>query len=485
MKRITRLISSKRFGQPQTNHMVPTSKVAWNHRRESAPPKWRLLKGMAPDSAREFLGNWKIAGGLLCLLVLSGLGPVVMARWDIRPEHISVYLLPLVVGLFNSRRVFAASSKNSWKYPSGLFMANAIWVGIVILIQTQMDRDRMLVIRQLQNGLKPVAVMFTVAMLLPEGRREGMKVISLVVAAFVLGLCANTALEVASLFIDTSQLIGQFAATDWRTGVGLWMDSATLGRTTGIFTQPLEAGFAYSVGAVAAIGLLKAGLAVGWNREILRAGLPVMLLGGVLCLSKVFLGVGLPIALWLLLTHKTGRKSVKQMGPITLIFWVLLLLLAAKSLWSKLDNVQGYIENLTSWDQSSSFIETITAGRFGAETHYVQSIFREVAKSAPVMGYGPGTMEAFDCEYLVFFVQGGIVSLAFYFLILALLGWYGFRIKKINNELGRAYLGLTVLIVLAAWGGPALTVNRSFIMLWFLLAAIPMVLEADVRRGRR
>src|SRR5699024_551510 len=82
----------------------------------------------------------------------------------------------------------------------------------------------------------------------------------------------------------------------WGTGEGSVAENAMrMGRFTGIFNSPAEAGTMYSIAAVLAVWVYSHRLV------IMYCLVTLITLGGVLSVSKVFLLIGLPIILLLFL----------------------------------------------------------------------------------------------------------------------------------------------------------------------------------------
>ncbi len=116
-------------------------------------------------------------------------------------------------------------------------------------------------------------------------------------------------------------------------------------------------------------------------------------------------------------------------------------------------------------------IELFTGGRFDGDESGVSLHFAEVWSKAPLTGFGVGLRgeQALDNALIEYFLYGGIVGLAFYIAILAVILWVAFRGLKTDPVHGKLLMSLWILINGAGIGAPVLTINRSSIFLWIIL----------------
>lgn len=238
----------------------------------------------------------------------------------------------------------------------------------------------------------------------------------------------------------------------------VWSQAMDVGRFSGIFNQPLEAGVFYSVALLA--------LAYCWKYASLNKLLMLILLvlifaGGSLSLSKNFLVVGVATALifsiWI------------GVIPIWLVLAIAIpTAIVVPPLFARYN--PEYVDSLMALYYTGGIFSALTAGRFGQEDSQVAILFQSLFEVGDwPLGRGLGSHLPLDNGFLEFFYQGGIVALGgFVFALLALLA-YGWRDRTTNA--GRLLVALTAFTAGASLGGPAFTANRANIPLLLLMAA--------------
>src|SRR5690606_6260889 len=99
---------------------------------------------------------------------------------------------------------------------------------------------------------------------------------------------ANAGVALATIKIDTWPVVQYFVGigADTQTDAGtVWQRAAQLGRYTGLFNQPLEAGLAYSIAGLCwiyAVAVTRKATVLKW---VLLVG---VVIGGILTVSKIF-----------------------------------------------------------------------------------------------------------------------------------------------------------------------------------------------------
>ena len=130
----------------------------------------------------------------------------------------------------------------------------------------------------------------------------------------------NGVLAVVSARQDLSAFLRHF----WFSNVSLSADgvagrAAELGRYSGVFNQPAEAGLMYGVGALVAVYCYR------HRPGRLALLLAFIVLGGLICVSKIFIMIGLPLTLWYLWrSHRISAKvGLLLATPIIILATVL------------------------------------------------------------------------------------------------------------------------------------------------------------------
>ncbi len=273
---------------------------------------------------------------------------------------------------------------------------------------------------------------------------------AIVALGFVAGLCS-----LASVFFEVSGLLAFWVRLE---DDAVWAQALAVGRFTGIFNQPLEAGVFFSVALFAVLYLFK----VRPQARIFNAvGLSVILLGGLLSLSKNFTILGLGLSFFLAVSIRLvtlGTALTLGVGALIAIVLLVLQLNAA------------YADSLIELFHDGGLLLALTAGRLGAaDTEVTQLLSQLSDRGQWVLGFGLGSQLPLDNGYLEFFYQGGIFSLSGYLVFIAALTWCALQRRSCIE--GRLLLVLAVFIVTASFGGPVITASRASVALMLLASA--------------
>jgi hypothetical protein len=402
----------------------------------------------------------------LVVAIASSFGPYVVGG-SLRTEHLVVYgaaalavMMLLQRGAGARINVLAAALLFVWMWAMG-------WTSAVTLGQGGAPGFAWrTALGQLENISQPAAIVLTVSVLTWRVQDTGGRLLRTALLAWVLLLAANALVSVLQVFMPLDPYLERFWGQD-PTGDTVARRALGLGRFGGVFNQPMEAGLSYAGGLLGWVYLWR-----GRERApLLMATLPLLLLGGILSVSKVFLFVGLPLgALGFAREVSAGRFAIKRMwfgvaaiaGGVAAITWV-----------SRSWGGAGYLWRFASLSRADprSAIELLTAGRFGAGSDGMETRFLDVWHTAPITGRGLGTSQAFDSAYLEVFHQGGMVYVLLYvMLLLVLLLPLYFKSLRAAE---RALLGsLWVLVVVGGVGAPALTINRFSTCIWVVFSLL-------------
>lgn len=248
----------------------------------------------------------------------------------------------------------------------------------------------------------------------------------------------------------------------------VWSQAREVGRFSGIFNQPLEAGVFYSVALLALVYCWKQRML---PRLIVVALLALVLLGGGLSLSKNFIVVGIVVAV--------GFALWVRVIPVWLVIAIAIPVgIIVPPLFIKYN--PEYIDSLLALYYTGGIFSALTAGRFGQEDSQVAILFKSLFEVGDwPLGRGLGSHLPLDNGFLEFFYQGGIVALLGFVAALLALLVYGWRNRALT--VGRLLVALTVFNAGASLGGPAFTANRANIPLLLLTAAAIV----DIRRAHQ
>lgn len=248
---------------------------------------------------------------------------------------------------------------------------------------------------------------------------------------------------------------------------GVWSQARDVGRFSGIFNQPLEAGVFYSVATLALVYCWKHS---SISKIVLVGILALIMTGGLLSLSKNFVVVGLVAALIYALWIRVLPAWLAVSVTIPTLAIVPPLFIRYNP---------AYVDSLLAIYYSEGLVAALTAGRFGGgEGSQVELLFRSLFEVGDwPLGRGLGSHLPLDNGFLEFFYQGGIVALGGFLFALLALFLYGWRAR--GTDAGRLLVMLVVFTAGASLGGPAFTANRANIPLLLLTAATIV----ELRRG--
>ncbi len=246
----------------------------------------------------------------------------------------------------------------------------------------------------------------------------------------------------------------------------VWAQAFAVGRFTGIFNQPLEAGVFFSVALLAAIYLL-----ADRPRHRMRILLAVVciLIGGMLSLSKNFIVLGLGISLVMAIR----LRVISIPGALLMLGGGLTAIVVA--IW-RLN--EAYVTSLLDLLDSGGLVLALTAGRFGGDDTDVGQLFAALQERQHwVSGFGLGAHLPLDNGYLEYFYQGGAFALAGFLAWIALLG--GAAALSARSAERALLHALMLFVIVASLGGPVITANRANV------ALLALVVTAAGQLGRR
>jgi len=319
--------------------------------------------------------------------------------------------------------------------------------------------------------LLPLVVMLVVWTLVP---RSGASItLASAARAVVLASAANSVVAWLSTVIPLNALLRPFWNAE-EAAFTVAEAAQTMGRYAGVFGQPAEAGLMYSVAAVLA----------AW-RYSERSGRMYLLLalitvGGILSVSKVFLLVGLPVTIALLLVRTRGARSLTTLTTIAAVIFIGVSLFTANFLraWDGF----GYLTRLFNPPQGVSLIEFYTAGRWNSDAMMIQRVSTLLAAS-PLTGVGAaGLAIAYDSQWTSSLVMSGVLGMLGVIVTLLVITRHLLRIPDRETRL----MGLAFLAVLlgASFGIPSLTANRVATVVWLIAALLMSIAHSEDRKNR-
>lgn len=401
----------------------------------------------------------RLATLVIVTIVASNFGPYLAG--GLRTDQIFIY------GAAGAVVILAPWKWLSWR-PSRLQInLAAVWVGyalVGVVGSLGAPIGRFLpgsLLAGLDNLLLPLAVMITVWLVVTPARRE--RALLGACRALVWLAAANGLLAAIATRADLSTILRPFWAGDIQTGDGLAVAerAAQLGRFSGVFNQPAEAGLMYGLAGLSAVYVYR-----DRPRRMYLLLVPIFV-GGVLCVSKVFLIAAAPLIMWQV--WRTARSRI-----------VLVLALGLTSLGlvqSQLFQAWSggvFLQRLIRPGQNG-YVDYYTAGRLGRGSS-LTGVVSEVLEGSPVSGFGlRGLQVAYDNGWVEALVVAGALGAAAYTVVLMLLLLLP---RMLSGAERRLAWGIVLTALMASVGVPALTANRSGALLWTIVALLAVAKPA-------
>lgn len=346
-----------------------------------------------------------------------------------------------------------------------------VWTLVVTLIGEASYASERKLISHAERYVRPIAVMaLTIAAVGARPAHERERALRRSMSLMVTLLQVNAVVAALSVFIDLRPMLAGFWGPDSVVDGELFNPTYAGGRFTGVFTQAAEAGLAYALGLLCWVYLVLQRGRVGW-RDVFGAAMLVV--GGMLTVSKVVLFVGLPLAILLMGLTGVGRRMMKPYSLALLGIFGVGVALGTQQ-WMGWDflvwTVIGSGDPNVDWLSDTVF--RYSGGRVGVDGTMLRDLFARVISEAPVWGLGFGAFTNLDSAYVEFFAQGGSVGLLGYVFLLMSMTWTAVRLVGQRMAGGVLMLFIACLIIVAGLGAPVITMNRFSTMLWVVMALL-------------
>ncbi|MEW1585055.1 hypothetical protein AB0283_06355 [Micromonospora vinacea] len=384
----------------------------------------------------------------------------------LRTEQVAVYgaAALLCLGGLWMRPRFTGTAV--WALGAHLSLVAVATIGVVLPPQNYTLYEAGDVVAGFDNIVLPLVVVAVVAMLVGAGA-DPARMLRAVCTVTVLAMAANALMAVSSAAGVESDLLARFRL--FGEGESVADRAEQLGRYSGIFNQPAEAGVLYSVAVLAALYL--------YQRQVGKLAVMLLLLsvGGVLSVSKIFLLVGAPIAIAYVILASGRRRRLSAAAVASIAAWF-----TADAYLDQWDG-QRFAMRLLPGSGGDDQLGLYTAGRVGGQSSLQQAVDVMTALSpASGMGFG-GLRVAYDNGWVEALVVAGVIGVVLHTAVLAALaiGWLRTR----NHRPESAFTGALILMLIgASTGVPALTANRCATIVWLLLGLLLLV-RANGRPG--
>lgn len=397
------------------------------------------------------------------LLLISAFGPYISISLGLKTDNLVTYSFGLLF-------LFYVLINKSLKIKKSLLALFFIWVSafLFLLLRTIAGgniTNISAIIAESKNFTQPILIitmfLFTFFASKEINPKELLRKASW---TLVVLLSLNTLWIFIGFFIDQS-IINQYF---WRGDESVASRALTNGRYAGIFNQPMEAGVAYSIGLLAWLYLAE-------NKFIdirLKSTiyLLLMIVGGLFTVSKVFLIGGLGLFFVGSILIKNVRTRIFRLSLLFFLFGFPVYYYLLHT-WDGMNYLFRFFNKNSYQD---GFLNLITAGRYGGSNSQQGDFFSAIWKSSPIYGEGLGSQQVLDSGFFHFFADGGLIGLGFYLLILlslcySIIKFYSYT--KLSSET-KLFIGLALLIIIASFGAPVLTLNRSSVIVWLFIGLL-------------
>jgi hypothetical protein len=458
----------------------------------SRSPYDRVMLGKLGD----FTGS-RLAPVWVSVCIAAVMGPYLVS--GLRTEQLAFYGSAVMVVLTQGPALVRTLAPVRWLLLVwGAYAAVAV-VGGLLPLHNDTPWESGSLLAGLDNALLPLATIVTVAHW--SATHSMHRLLAAITRVLVVAMSLNAVVALAGcLFgLDSMPWLRRFWAAD---GTSTYVAELAeqMGRYSGVFNQPAEAGIAYTLAALSLAYLQKRHLVPALWANV---GWVLIVVGGLLTLSKVFVG-GLVLALLVVLAYRTHvvRTGVVALGTAAAMIGASLA--GWFSGWGASVMAGWYRYSIEAGD---SPLYTLTAGRFGTAGHNgppsisvpmqpsidgvessaalppagVGQLLEEIRDEHPVFGVGArGLQVAYDSAWSEALVVGGFVGLALVGLTLVLVvGSSLARMRRLDRAHGFLLAGVVVLLLAACMGMPALTGNRESTLLWVFVVVLAFAGPAD------
>lgn len=431
-----------------------------------------------PFSETRQLRHMRKTQRLFTILMLSALGPYLSMGFGLRIDHVVIYSFVLfaVFKHLSAGRVLPSSS--TLANLALISTISLLWALTITFVGGYDRTSSNQVLAEVENELQPLALMFILSWWTTGLRLDSLKrLLHFVSVLLCVVLSLHAVLQIASLQYDIWPFIAAFVRHEVileDSPISVWAAAKTMGRHCGLFQLPIEAGVAYCTGLVA---WMYWSTTVQSRSFLLWTCLPLIIVGGLLPVSKVFL-LGAPMLVLTFFALVRGRPRIAVGVGIAGFLIVSLTWFPQFAEWEGPDRISGLFASEVGRD----VLNTYTAGRLDTQGGWTGKVTYDVMLEAPLSGYGYASgIGPYDSAFMERMVTGGVPMLLLYLAALAVIGntaRYGLRVSRIH---GAVLACIFLLVVGTSFGSPVLSMNRSSIWLWVFLALSVRIIETSRR----
>jgi hypothetical protein len=305
-----------------------------------------------------------------------------------------------------------------------------------------------------------------IAIYLVSSRYSRAEVFRSIAVTFVLLMVANSIIALVSTKVNLLPILEHFwqASSTATSANSVAVRAMNQGRFTGIFDQPAQAGTMYGLALFFGYYLWQTSRQSGTIR--LGLALILILVGGILTVSKIFIVLAIPLAALLLLRNIGGRpRQIIGIGLVTIGGIYLLATTGALTALVGNNQINQFFRS------QGSVTQLLTGGRLGSGGT-LGPVFGYVLSTAPAGGFGlAGLNVAYDSAWIDVAVTAGLAGVALYIVINAQLIYRYILVRRNDPTNGLAFT-LVVFVTLGNIGFPVFVGNRISGVLWLTLTTL-------------
>lgn len=397
---------------------------------------------------------------LIYILIISAFGPYLFPSIGIRVDHIFIYGIFALLAIFN-KVYFLKNFIISFT----LFLLLIIFLlPFVNSITTVNIISNTLFFAQVENYLQPLIVFLIFASLMPTKINELDNILNKVLEIIIVLAAFNTIVSIYTFLNPDTYLVRVFSGSRI-------IDHSVLGEITnaelnlsagksiGIFTQTYSVGFLYAFSILGWGYLYKNENTAKIKNFFL---LSLILFGGIISFSKIFLVIGIPLFIFFL----GLKKFIYIFIPILLC--LLITISFNGSLIEIIRDYEGmkYIYRLVDGLTSGNIVNIFTSGRISEDSAIFPAIINILSTNI-FFGLGYGSIETSDFAFYEIISLGGLLGLFAYTFLLIIVSTPIFYLKSLKDKY--FYSFFTILCFLSSLAAPIYTANRISIIIWFVI----------------
>lgn len=394
-------------------------------------------------------------------MIIGAFGPYLLPSVGIRMDQILVYLLFLYIILSGKLRL----PKENYLLLVFFLLFALFLIPFINAINPIHVLANSLFISQIENYIQPIIIFLIFYSLMPSESHKIEEIYTKGLEIILWMLALNTILSIYIFLNPDTKLIQIFGGSKIIGDFGGYSDvtlaelNLTTGKFAGVFNQTFLVGFSYSLGLLIWGYLYTRRESYSFKNIFF---LILILIGGIMSFSKVFIVIGAPMFFVFL-----GIKRTLLLF-ISLFFIILTILFYNNTLLEIIADYKAmsYVTRLLYGVSSGNIIDIFTSGRLDSSSSIFQGIVHTLSTN-PFFGFGYGSIMTSDLSFYEIISLGGFVGLFLYTLLMLTLMIPVQNLTSLRDKY--FYTFFILLTLISSLAGPIFTSNRVSILIWFII----------------